>query len=49
MKSRNIIILISIAILIDITACEEVIDIDLNYDDPAFEQAGAEDMLRGEE
>ncbi len=36
MKSRNIIILISIATLIIITACEEVIDIDLNYDDPAF-------------
>ncbi len=36
MKSRYIISLISITTVIVITSCEEVIDIDLNYDDPAF-------------
>ncbi|MBN1386910.1 MAG: DUF4249 domain-containing protein [Bacteroidales bacterium] len=36
MKSRNIIILISITILSVLTSCEEVIDIDLNYANPAF-------------
>jgi len=36
MKYSNIIILISISTLLVLTSCEEVIDIDLNYDDPAF-------------